>query len=123
MIYKRGGQYWYKFRWTLKVKDAVSENYLIRKSARTTNRKKAGEAEEEHRRALRLGQIHPSDVWPKPKPQEVQIPTLRTFSDQFTDYVMVQKKAGTARFYGVAKQRLLEFSPLGECIISEITGE
>jgi integrase len=123
VIYKRGGQYWYKFRWTLKMKEQPSENYIIRRSARTTNRKKAGEAEEEHRRALRLGQIHPADVWPKPKPQVVQIPTLRAFSDQFVDYVKVQTKAGTARFYGVAKDRTLMFSPLADCLISDITGE
>ena len=40
--------------------------FRIVKSAKTQNRNAAKEAEDEHRRALRLGQIHPSDSWPKP---------------------------------------------------------
>jgi integrase len=123
VIYKRGGQYWYKFRWTLKSKGAPSENYVIRRSARTTNKKKACEVEEEHRRALRLGQIHPADTWPTPQPQVAQIPDLQSFAKQFTDYVRVQKKAGTVRFYCIAKDRILAFLPLATCLISEITGE
>jgi integrase len=69
MLYKRGGIYWYKFHWSVKSDDGTREGFLIRKSARTGNKKKAGEAEDEHRRALRLGQIHPADPWPAPKPQ------------------------------------------------------
>jgi hypothetical protein len=59
MTYKRGGVYWYKFRWSLKLQDGASENYLVRKSARTSNVKRAREMEEEHRRALRMGLVHP----------------------------------------------------------------
>lgn len=123
MTYKRGTVYWYKFRWTLKPQDGASENYLIRKSARTSNLKKAREVEEEHRRALRLGLVHPAEPWPKTKPQAPQVPTLREFTKQFLAYVTVQKKSGTARFYKVCANRVLRFSALADALLSEITGE
>jgi hypothetical protein len=65
MTYKRGGVHWYKFRWTLKLQDGTSESYLVRRSARTSNIKRAREAEEEHRRALRLGLAHPASRPPR----------------------------------------------------------
>jgi integrase len=123
MTYKRGGVYWYKFRWTLKLKDGARESYLVRKSARTSTVKRAREAEEEHRRALRLGLVHPADPWPKPKPQTPQVPTLREFNKQFLAFVGVQKKSGTARFYKVCANRLLCFSALADALLPEITGE
>jgi integrase len=123
MTYKRGGVYWYKFRWTLKLRDRPNENYLVRKSARTSNVKRAREVEEEHRRALRMGIIHPAEPWPKPRLQTPQVPTLSEFTKQFLAYVTVQKKPGTARFYGVCANRLLRFSALADALLSEITGE
>ena len=33
---------------------------------KTANKQDAKDAEDEHRRALRLGEIHPRDPWPKP---------------------------------------------------------
>ena len=123
MTYKRGGVYWYKFRWTIKLQDGARENYLVRKSARTSNLKRAREAEEEHRRALRLGLVHPADPWPKPKPQTPQVPSLREFTKQFLVFVAVQKKSGTARFYKVCANRLLCFSALADALLPEITGE
>jgi integrase len=142
MIYKRGcdkkgpdgtcskcggrglcGVYWYKFHWTVKRENGARENYLIRKSARTSNLKKAREVEEEHRRVLRLGQIHPADPWPAPQPQAPQMPTLREFSKQFLAFVKVQRKTGTATFYGVCTNRVLRFVPLADALISDITGE
>lgn len=123
MIYKRGAVYWYKFRWTVKRQEVASENYRIRKSARTSNLKRAREVEEEHRRALRLGLVHPAEPWPKLKPQVPQIPTLREFTKQFLAYVAVQKKSGTARFYGICANRVLRFAALANALLSEITGE
>ena len=123
MTYKRGGVYWYKFRWTVKLQGGTKESHLVRKSARTSNVKRAREVEEEHRRALRLGTIHPADPWPKPTPQTPQVPTLREFAKQFLSYVSVQKKSGTARFYEVCANRVLRFSPLADALLSEITGE
>lgn len=123
MTYKRGGVYWYKFRWTLKQHDGPSENYLVRKSARTNSIKRAREVEEEHRRALRLGLVHPADPWPKKTPQRPRIPTLRDFAKQFVAYVEIQKKPGTAQFYKTCLNRVLRFSTLADSLVSEITGE
>ena len=123
MIYKRGGVYWYKFRWTVKDENGKRVSYLIRKSARATNQKDAGNAESEHKRALRLGEIHPCDPWPKPKPQAPEIPTLREFTKQFLAYVEVQKKAGTKRFYEICSNRVLTFAPLADAVLTDITGE
>src|SRR5436309_1939976 len=122
-LYKRGGMYWYKFRWTIKIEDGKRESYLIRRSARTSNAKKAREAEEEHRRALRIGHIHPADPWPKTEQQAPQVPTLREFTKQFLAHVQVQKKQGTATFYEVCINRVMRFSPLAEALLSEINGE
>jgi integrase len=123
MTYKRGATYWYKFRWTIKLQDGARENFLIRKSARTGSVKKAREVEEEHRRALRLGMIHPADPWPKQEQKAPVIPTLREFSKQFLAYVNVQKKAGTARFYSTGVKRILIFAPLADALLNNITGE
>jgi integrase len=123
MLYKRGCVYWYKFRWTVKSQEGVRENYLIRKSARTASLRRAREVEEEHRRALRIGLIHPADRWPAPKQQAPQIPTLREFSKQFQDFVNIQKKHSTARFYKVSVTRLLCFAPISDAKLSDITGE
>ena len=122
-VYKRGSKYWYKFRWTIKQPDGASENYLIRKPARTGSCKKAREVEEEHRRALRLGMIHPTDPWPAPKPQAPQVPSVRDFVQQFLSYVEVQKKAGTRRFYGICASRILRFAPLADTALTEVTSE
>lgn len=123
MTYKRGGVYWYKFRWTVKGAGGVKESHTIRKSARTANLKRAREVEEEHRRALRLGQIHPADHWPAPKMQVPQVPTLREFTKQFLNFVEVQKKPGTKRFYTICSNRVLRFPPIADAKLTDITGE
>ena len=123
MTYKRGGVYWYKFRWTVKDADGKSESYTIRKSAKTANLKRAREVEEEHRRALRLGQIHPRDPWPAPKKQAPQVPTVREFQKRFLEYVEAQKKPGTKRFYEVCVNRILKYEPLADAKLTDVTGE
>jgi integrase len=122
-VYKRGSVYWYKFRWTIKHADGANENFIIRKPARTANLKKAREVEEEHRRGLRIGAIHPSDPWPAPKPHAAQVPILREFVKQFLAFVETNKKAGTKRFYETCCSRILQFSPLADAILSDVTGE
>jgi hypothetical protein len=61
MIYPRGQTYWYKFTWSIKLRDGSSRSFLIRRSARTKVAIEAEEVEHEHRRALRLGEVHPLD--------------------------------------------------------------
>lgn len=123
MIYKRGTVYWYKFHWTIKGENGQPENYFIRKSSRASSIKKARVTEEEHRRALRLGHIHPTDPWPKVAPQAPKIPTLREFAAQFLSFAAVNTKPGTAKFYEVALSRVLKFSLLAEAPVTEITSE
>lgn len=123
MIYKRGGVYWYKFRWTIKNSEGERENYLIRKTAKTGNAKRAREVEEEHRRALRLGEIHPADAWPRVEQQAPEIPTLRAFSDQFKDFAKLHTKTGTAKFYSDAITRVLRFPTLADAQLSDINSE
>jgi len=123
MLYKRGEVFWYKFHWTVKNADGARENFLIRKSARTQSKKKAAEVEDEHRRALRLGQIHPADPWPTPKPQAPQVPTVREFTKRFLEYVGTQKKPGTKRFYEICVNRVLRYAPLADALLTEVTGE
>jgi hypothetical protein len=79
MIYQRGQTYWYKFNWSIKQRDGSSKSFIIRKSARTKVSSEAEEVEREHRRALRLGEIHPSDAWPKPPTPEA--PLVARFLD------------------------------------------
>jgi integrase len=123
MIYKRGSQYWYKFRWSLKNSDGIREHFLVRKSARTGSQRKAREVEEEHRRALRLGQIHPLDPWPKPQPTASPLPTAREFLPQFLKYAQVHTKPGTSRFYERSLKHILGFAALANVAMAEITGE
>jgi integrase len=124
MTYKRGGVYWYKFRWTIKGAGAEQpKSYTIRKSARTANLKRAREVEEEHRRALRLGQIHPADPWPAPKQKAPQVPTMREFQERFLAYVATQRKAGTKRFYEICVNRVLKYAPLADAKLTDVTGE
>jgi integrase len=123
MLYKRGNTYWYKFRWTVKGANGTGESFLIRKTARTGNKKKAAEVQDEHRRALRLGQIHPIDPWPSLKPQAPQVPTIREFTKQFLAYVEVQTKPGTKRFYEICVNRVMKFAPIADAVLTEVTSE
>jgi len=121
MIYKRGKVYWYNFRWQIKHDDGTVENFRIRQSAKTTNKSNARDAEDEHRRAIRLGEIHPADPWPKPA---VNTPcALRAFSKEFLEYAKTHTKPGTHTFYGVCMGRLLTFAAIADAPLNEITGE
>ncbi len=84
MIYKRGKTFWYNFRWSIRNADGTNESFRIVKSARTQNRNDAKDVEDEHRRALRLGEIHPNDPWPKPTASAP--PIFRAFAKEFLQY-------------------------------------
>lgn len=122
-LYKqRGSKYWsYKFKWTVANADGTKETYPIRRSARTRNRRHAEAVRDEHRRALRLGEIHPLDSWPKP-PLPVA-PRLRDFSKRFEEYAEVHTKPTTAAFYRECLRRVLLFPPLGDATLDDLTGE
>lgn len=121
MIYKRGKVYWYNFRWSLKLEDGTLESFRIRQSAKTQKRKDAENTEDEHRRALRLGEIHPNDPWPKPAASAP--PVFRAFAKEFLQYAKTHTKPGTHTFYDVCLDRLLTFAAIADSPLDAITGE
>jgi hypothetical protein len=122
MVYKRGNVYWYNFRWSIRQSDGTVENFRIVKSARTHKRKDAEDAEDEHRRALRLGEIHPNDPWPKPEPAS-NAPMFRVFAKEFLQHVKTQRKRGTHTFYSVCLDRILTFAAIADAPLDTITGD
>ena len=124
-VYRRGkgkrAKYSYRFRWTMKNADGTSETFEIRKSARASSRKAAEEAAEAHRRALRLGLVHPRDPWPPAAAQEA--PDIRQFAKRFLEYAETSTGPGTARFYRECLERVLAFPPLADMRLPDVTGE
>ena len=121
MIYKRGATYWYNFRWSLRNADGTVESFRIVKSAKTRNKQDAKDAEDEHRRALRLGEIHPRDPWPKPTASAP--PILRAFVREFLQYAKTHTKPGTHKFYEDCLERLLAFAAIADAPLNAITGD
>lgn len=121
MIQKRGEIYSYNFRWTITDAEGEKESFRIIKSARTKNRQAAREAEEEHRRALRLGLVHPRDPWPQPIASAP--PIFRAFTKEFLLYAKTQTKPGTARFYESCVARLVAFAAIADAPLNAITGD
>jgi len=121
LIYKRGRTYWYNFRWTITNADGTKESFRIVKSARAKSRDDAKDAEDEHRRALRLGEIHPRDPWPQPI--STAPPIFRAFAKEFLQYARTHTKPGTVTFYENCLERLLAFAALADCPLDAITGD
>jgi integrase len=121
MIYKRGKAYWYNFRWTIRNADGTNESFRIVKSAKTQNRDDARDVENEHRRALRLGEIHPNDPWPKPTTSAP--PIFRAFAKEFLQYAKTHTKPGTVTFYEGCLERLLAFAAIADAPLDAITGD
>jgi integrase len=99
----------------------VKESFRIVKSARAKNRQDAKDAEDEHRRALRLGQIHPRDPWPQPTISAP--PIFRVFAKEFLQYATTHTKPGTVKFYEGCLDRLLAFVALADATLNAITGD
>lgn len=121
MIYKRGKAYWYNFRWTIGNADGTKESFRIVKSARAKNRDDAKDAEDEHRRALRLGHIHPRDPWPQVT--TTAPPIFRAFAKEFLQHARTHTKPSTVTFYGGCLERLLAFAAIADCPMDAITGD
>ena len=97
MIYKRGQTYWYKFVWSIRQRAGTSKSFLVRRSALTKIESEAIEVEHEHRRAIRLGEVHPLDPWPKSPAPEA--PILKEFTSRFLEYARLQVKESSFEFY------------------------
>ena len=121
MLYKRGKTWCYNFRWSLRNPDGSTESFRIRQSAKAGNKQDAKEAEDEHRRALRLGEIHPRDPWPKPSVNAP--PIFRSFAKEFLQYAKTHTKPGTHTFYEGCLERLLAFAAIADSPLNAITGD
>jgi len=121
MLYKRGKTWCYNFRWSLRTPDGSIESFRIRQSAKTGNKQDAKDAEDEHRRALRLGEIHPRDPWPKPSVSAP--PVFRPFAKEFLQYAKTHTKPGTHTFYEGCLERLLAFAAIADAPLNAITGD
>jgi integrase len=121
VIRKRGGVYWYRIKITRTEADGERQEYCVERSAHTNRRREAEGLEREHRRALRLGQVHPLDPWPPAAPP--QAPTLKDFEKRFLEHAEQHCKPRTAQFYRDCLRRVLAFHPLAEIPMSQATGE
>src|SRR6185437_9704638 len=74
-----------------------------------------------HRRAIRLGGVHPLDPWPKPPAPEA--PILREFTTRFLEYARLHVKESSFEFYAGAVARLLAFPDLANAQISKVNPE
>jgi hypothetical protein len=122
MLYKRGKVYWYNFRWSIKQADGTVESFRIRQSAKTQNRNDAKDVEEEHRRALRLGEIHPNDPMAETN-QRLARRSSAPSPKEFLQYAKTHTKPGTHTFYSVCLDRLLTFAAIADAPLDAITGE
>lgn len=93
----------------------------MRRSARTKIETEAQEVEHEHRRAIRLGDVHPLDPWPQPPAPEA--PILREFTTRFLEYARLHVKESSFEFYAGAVARLLAFPEFANAQISKINPE
>src|SRR3990172_12354371 len=120
-VYKRGRLYWYKIKWTVKDSAGGKETYVILRPAHTSSLRRAEEVEDEHRRVLRLGLMHPLDPWPKPPAP--QSPPLREFADRFEKHAALHTKPRTARFYKDCLRCMKAFFSLADKPLGAVTGE
>ena len=104
-IYKRGGVYWYDFKF---------RGERIQRSTRQGDRKVARQMEAACRTALAKGEV--GIVERKPAP------TLKDFAQRFIDAIQVRcaAKPKTVGFYAQQLARLLDFGPLASARLDTI---
>lgn len=122
-IYLRGGTYWYKFRWSIRVTDGKKESFLIRRSAKTSAKRKAEQQEEDHRTALRRGEVHPLDPFPKVEAPALKPMTLLEYSEVVFRHVALYAKARTLDFYKECLERIKKFPRLAHAPVGSVTAE
>lgn len=123
MIYKRGEIWWYRIKLSRPDESGQKKQFVIQCSARTGNRNKARTVRDEHKHALRIGDVQPWEAWPKLKVQQKEVPVLRAFSKRFLADAEVNTKAGTQRFYKSCVANLLLFPALADARVDAVSGE
>ena len=123
MLVKRGTVWHYNFRTSLRHKDGTVETFRIRQSAKTGKRKDAEIVEGNHKAALRNGEIHPLDPWPKPEAAASAAPLFKNFSKEFLTHIKAHKKESTHTFYNTCLNRILTFASIADAPLDKITSE
>ena len=104
MIYKRGGTWWFEFRYN---------NQRVRESTHQGNARIARDAEAAFRLRLVKGEHGIA--------RKDGAPTLVEFGDTFSEWVRSEKdNAGTREFYVGCYRRLCEYKPLGTAPLDKI---
>lgn len=122
-VFKRGRLYWYKFRWSVRTTNGNKDSYLIRRSAKTSSKRKAEAQEEDHRAALRRGVIHPLDPFPKVERPALKPLTLLEYSDVVLRHVALRAKPRTLDFYKQCLKRVEKFPRLGHAPVGSVTAD
>lgn len=123
MLVKRGAVWHYNFRWSIRHKDGTVETFRIRQSAKAGKRKDAETVEINHKAALRNGEIHPLDPWPKPERAASAAPLFKNFAKEFLTHIKAHKKESTHVFYDTCLNRILSFASIADAPVDKITGE
>jgi integrase len=121
-LFKRGGTWWYKFRWSLKV-NGERKSYEVRRSAKTGNHREALRREQDHKTALGRGEVHPLDPFPKVAPSAPKPVTLAAYAEIVLRHVALHRKERTVAFYQECLKRISRFKPLAEPPITAITAD
>jgi integrase len=106
-LYRRGGVWWYEFVW---------RGTRVRRSTGLANRRDAAALEREYRLELSRGSV---GLEPR-KP----LPTLAEYAQSFIDRVSQEKRETrpeTVRYYAEKLARLLEYAPLRNARLDQIT--
>jgi integrase len=123
MVFKRGRVYWYRFRWHLKTANGETEYYVVERSARTQNAREAQNLQEDHRRALREGRVHPLDPFPEVPPPAMAPMTLREYADVLLRHVALHRKPRTVGFYEECLARIEKFPRLALAPVGSVTAD
>jgi integrase len=123
VIYKRGETWWYRIKWSGTDGDGKRQTFVIQRSAKTGNKNRARTIRDEHKHALRIGDVQPWEQWPKLKVKAKEVPILRDFSTRFLEYAEEHTKPGTHRFYSSCTENLLSFDVLANAKLDAINGE
>lgn len=104
-IYKRGGTYWYEFKF---------KGRRIQESTRQKNARTAREMEAARRTQLAKGEVGIEDVQP--------VPTLNEFAPKFKAHIQIRsaEKPATINFYFKKLTRIPEFAPLRNAKLNKI---
>jgi len=123
VIYKRGEIWWYRIKLSRTDENGTRKQFVVQRSSQTGNRNKARTVRDEHKHALRIGDVEPWEQWPKLKRQEKQVPIVRDFSKRFLSHAEATTKAGTHTFYKSCFENLLAFPALADAKLDAVPGE